>query len=162
MLCNHLIAFNARQLLTSPFSVNDYQVCKQHLAQCPKVGPGYIDPQCENHISHNSSCKQLNLLAGAIQSSIDQIAVTQHGPTFLIKVLFPADGQLQYYIINPKGQIIDVNRLPHQKPGSIVVITKQPVIKQVELSKISYTFTYDIRPCLACMSEQRRLISYIV
>jgi hypothetical protein len=143
------------------FNVNDYNNCITSVYQCPKNGPYYDDNCVTKAAEQNAACKSVSAIAKAVNASITQLSFSPIDAYNIVTVTYPADGQIQNYILSPKGCLVDTvidprklsTNLKNQYPEKelMIVNTELPTGKKHDDG--SETFNVLLRvteDCLAC------------
>src|SRR3989344_2517442 len=93
--------------LSKAFDFKAYQQCQSLIHQCPKQGP-FIDETCATKTAQSHViCQQSMQLSQAVGSSIAQLNITSAAQFQIVEVTFPADGQADYYLLTPQGNLIN-------------------------------------------------------
>lgn len=143
------------------FNVNDYNNCITSVYQCPKNGPFYDNTCVEKAAAQNSTCKSVSAIAKAVNASITQLSFSPVDNYNIVTVTYPADGQVQNYILSPKGCLVDTVVDPRKLSKNLnsQYSTKELMIVNTELptgkkhDDGSETFSVLLRvteDCLAC------------
>lgn len=111
-----LTSVNHPDFLSSGFDQLAAQTCEQHLFVCRRQSPEN-QPVCMHRVVHQyTSCKQLIALSEYLQVTPLQLKSVPFGKLISLSVTYPADGQISYYLITPKGALINTAMNPRTLP----------------------------------------------
>jgi len=100
------------QILSKGIVLKSFQACKQSIHRCPVNGSVYADTCVERVLTSYGACNQLRYISKTLNARADTLFLTHHGKLSILERRSIADGQYQYYIITPNGQMIDTTQLP--------------------------------------------------
>lgn len=146
--------------LSGGFNIDNYKTCRALIQKCPTNG---VLPEtvCVNRvIVNNKVCNQFRSLAKALEMPVSVITVRKKSNYRIVNVTYIADGQHQYYLISPKGCMINTKIDPREIDKALaekykdtkflVVNWRQPIYKK---TADGVTFLVPLRitdTCLAC------------
>lgn len=102
------------------FYMNDYKICQESLKQCPLNGD-MPDLACIDAIAKNNrACHQLDKLSKVINGNPSTLSAVSAGRFAIIDQILPADGQHSFYIISPRGCLVETNIDPRELDRSLL------------------------------------------
>lgn len=143
------------------FNVNDYNNCITSVYQCPKTGPYYDNTCVTKAADQNPTCKSVSAIAKAVNASITQLSFSPMDAYNVVTVTYPADGQVQNYILSPKGclvnTIVDPRKLSkdlnsqYTEKELMIVNTELPTAKKHDDGTETFSVLLRVtEDCLAC------------
>ncbi|NNM58479.1 MAG: hypothetical protein HKM04_01525 [Legionellales bacterium] len=151
--------------------MSDYNACKAGIEQCPKTGPYYDNSCVSKTVEQNASCQSVSSIAKAVNASITQLGFSPINAYNIVTVTYSADGQVQNYILSPKGCLVDTVIDPRKlspdlknkyRGKELIVVNTQPPIGKKNADG-SETFTVLLRvttDCVACTTLGWATISF--
>lgn len=93
--------------LKNGFNNIDGTHCLNLITACP-IEHNFPNEICvKNVLNNHPYCDQLQKLSQILKVSASQLTVLPEGFFSLVNVIYPADGQHRYYIITPRGYLVD-------------------------------------------------------
>lgn len=92
--------------LATGLDVDALQRCQQSIKTCPR-GKLYRDATCADQKLTQPVCAQLSALAKHLDMDAQMISAEKAAKYAVIKIDFPADGGEAFYILSPKGCLVD-------------------------------------------------------
>lgn len=93
------------------FDFAAYERCTAAIQRCP-AGHIFRDEKCAAKKLKHTACKQLAGLAKHLDVDAQMISVEKTAKYATIKISFPADGGESFYILSPRGCLVDTNINP--------------------------------------------------
>lgn len=105
---------------------------------------------------HHHETVNLQQIAKKLQTDRAYLHLTSISKnTYLVKQVFPADGQYHYFIVTARGQLTPVSYwLPKTTHNDLLIYSKLPVLQKEKDGSTKLLFTIEARPCVACESLQ--------
>ncbi|MFN7098608.1 MAG: hypothetical protein ACK4PR_13800, partial [Gammaproteobacteria bacterium] len=143
------------------FNANDYNNCITSVYQCPKTGPYYDNTCVTKAAAQNPTCKSASAIAKAVNASITQLSFSPMDAYNIVTVTYPADGQVQNYILSPKGCLVDTIVDPRKlskdlhseyaEKELVIVNTELPTAKKQDNGNETFSVLLRVtQECLAC------------
>ncbi|QLH42640.1 MAG: hypothetical protein HWD59_07915 [Coxiellaceae bacterium] len=93
--------------LNPGFDFKAFAQCQKFINKCPHMG-AIVNETCVNkQVKKQSVCSQAQQLAKTLNVSVSQLTATQVNQLTQFTVVFPADGQQQFYLLTPEHCVID-------------------------------------------------------
>tara|TARA_R110000868_G_scaffold6389_7_gene36465 strand:- start:966 stop:1604 length:639 start_codon:yes stop_codon:yes gene_type:complete len=93
------------------FDMTAYRHCETAIKSCPSAGL-FLDKKCVSAQLSKQFCQQLSSLAEILKVDAEMILIKSTDHYAMISVHYPADGALQYYLLSPKGCLLNTSLDP--------------------------------------------------
>ena len=93
--------------LQNGLNLQNFNQCAVAVQKCPMIGSVREASCVDKAAKDNQVCSQSNQLADVLGISISQLQVKQQGNLTMVTAVYPADGQMHYYIAMPNGRLVD-------------------------------------------------------
>jgi hypothetical protein len=142
-------------ILNKPINMKEFQQCHEKLNQCAMGTPMPTLACVKKAMPKIKACKQTAALAKALRVNPAMLDLKSVKKYSVIKVNYIADGQQQYYLLTPKGKLIDpvadVKTLKQYKGKQVLVAGAGAPTSTSTTKGMSFSFPVVLKEgCMAC------------
>jgi hypothetical protein len=140
------------------FSLKDpnqfsYKHCQDFLSRCPKDGP-VVNQSCQKKLEMNPICLDLSLLADRLQTDMASLEIQKIQQWFLVKQIYAADGQLDYFILTENKKLTPITQwIDGLNKNNVIIYKHAPIIQKKSHGLTSVLLNCEARPCVACAAS---------
>lgn len=157
--------------LMNGFNHVDAVNCTNLINACPSEHHIRDEFCVKNVLNNHPFCKQLQKLSQVLNASASQLSVKQERVFSLVDVSYPADAHHRYYIITPRGYLVDtvidprkLNKLLQQKYKSANFLISNEEVPYYESNLDgSHQFSAILKindTCMACKELGRAKVDF--